>query len=72
MTISGGSALPRKTSTAWSDAEEHADEDKERREEAETRNTAEQLAYSTDKFIADNDDKLPEEVKTEVRPASTS
>ena len=49
------------------EAEEHAAEDKARREAAETRNTAEQLAYSVDKLIKDNDDKLPEEVKTEVQ-----
>jgi molecular chaperone DnaK len=49
------------------DAEEHAAEDKARREATDTRNTAEQLAYSVDKLIADNADKLPEEVKTEVK-----
>jgi molecular chaperone DnaK len=49
------------------EAEEHAAEDKQRREEAETRNNAEQLAYSVEKLISENDDKLPEEVKTEVQ-----
>jgi molecular chaperone DnaK len=49
------------------DAEEHAAEDKQRREEAETRNTAEQLAYSVEKLIKDNEDKLSDEVKTEVQ-----
>ena len=49
------------------DAEEHAAEDKARREAAEIRNNAEQLAYSVDKVLADNDDKLPEDVKTEVK-----
>jgi molecular chaperone DnaK len=49
------------------DAEAHAAEDKKRREAADTRNSAEQLAYSVDKLIADNSDKLPEEVKTEVQ-----
>ncbi|NUS37016.1 MAG: Hsp70 family protein, partial [Pseudarthrobacter sp.] len=44
-----------------------AAEDKARREATDTRNTAEQLAYSVDKLIADNADKLPEEVKTEVQ-----
>jgi molecular chaperone DnaK len=48
------------------DAEENAAEDKKRREEAETRNQAEQLAYSTEKLIKDNDEKLPEDVKAEV------
>ena len=60
MTITGGSALSKEDIDRMvKDAEEHAAEDKERREEAETRNTAEQLAYSTEKLIADNADKLP-------------
>jgi len=49
------------------EAEEHAAEDKQRREEAETRNNAEQLAYSVEKLISENEDKLPEDVKTEVQ-----
>ena len=49
------------------EAEEHAAEDKARREAAEVRNTAEQLAYSIEKLIKDNDDKLPDDVKTEVQ-----
>ena len=49
------------------DAEEHASEDKKRRESAETRNSAEQLAYSTEKLIKDNDDKLPADVKSDVQ-----
>ncbi|HEX5512390.1 MAG TPA: Hsp70 family protein, partial [Actinomycetales bacterium] len=70
MTISGGSALPKEEIERMvRDAEAHAAEDKKRREEAETRNSAEQLLYSTEKFVADNDDKLPEENKTEVKSA---
>ncbi len=70
MTISGGSALPKEEIDRMvREAEEHAEEDKQRREEAETRNTAEQLVYSTEKFLADNDDKLPEDGKGEVRTA---
>ena len=70
MTISGGSALPKEEIDRMvREAEEHAEEDKQRREEAETRNTAEQLVYSTEKFLADNDDKLPDEGKGEVRTA---
>jgi molecular chaperone DnaK len=70
MTISGGSALPKdEIERMVRDAEAHAAEDKKRREEAETRNSAEQLLYSTEKFVADNDDKLPEENKTEVKSA---
>ncbi len=49
------------------EAEEHAAEDKARREAAEVRNQAETLAYSIDKLITENDDKLPEDVKTEVK-----
>ena len=49
------------------EGEEHAAEDKARRETAEVRNTAEQLAYSTDKLIRDNDDKLPADVKSDVQ-----
>jgi len=68
MTITGGSSLSKDDIERMvREGEEHAAEDKARREAAETRNTAEQLAYSTDKLIADNADKLPEDVKTEVQ-----
>ena len=68
MTITGGSSLPKDDIDRMvREAEEHAAEDKARREAAEIRNTAEQLAYSTDKLIKDNDDKLPEDVKSEVQ-----
>jgi molecular chaperone DnaK len=68
MTITGGSSLSKDDIERMvREAEEHAAEDKARRETAETRNTAEQLAYSTEKLLKDNDDKLPEDVKTEVQ-----
>ena len=68
MTITGGSALSKEDIERMvREGEEHAAEDKARREAAETRNTAEQLAYSTDKLIKDNADKLPDDVKTEVQ-----
>jgi molecular chaperone DnaK len=68
MTITGGSSLPKEDIERMvREAEEHAAEDKARRESAETRNGAEQLAYSIDKLIKENEDKLPEEVKTEVQ-----
>ncbi|MDO4901878.1 Hsp70 family protein, partial [Actinomyces sp.] len=51
------------------EAEAHAEEDKKRREEAETRNTAEQQAYSIEKLLKDNKDKLPEDVSSEVSAA---
>ncbi|MBM6589540.1 molecular chaperone DnaK [Brevibacterium sp. RIT 803] len=67
MTITGGSALPKEDIDRMvKEAEEHADEDKKRREAADTRNNAENLAYQTEKLITDNEDKLPEEVKTEI------
>src|SRR5690606_37010435 len=49
------------------DAEEHAAEDKKRREEAEVKNNGEQLVYSVEKVLSENADKLPEDVKTEVQ-----
>ncbi|MEV7646285.1 molecular chaperone DnaK [Arthrobacter sp. NPDC089319] len=68
MTITGGTALSKDDIDRMvREAEEHAAEDKKRREAADVRNSAEQLAYSVDKLLADNDDKLPEEVKTEVK-----
>ena len=68
MTITGGSAIPQEDIDRMvREAEEHADEDKKRREAADTRNNAETVAYQTDKLIKDNDDKLPEDVKNEVQ-----
>ncbi len=70
MTISGGSALPKdEIDRMVREAEQHAEEDKKRREEAEARNTAEQLAYSTEKFLADSGDKVPAETKKPVEDA---
>lgn len=70
MTITGGSALPKdEIDRMVKEAETHAAEDKARREEAETRNSAEQLVYSTEKVLADNADKVSEEVSTEVKAA---
>ncbi|MGN6521585.1 MAG: Hsp70 family protein, partial [Actinomycetes bacterium] len=61
MTISGGSALPKdEIDRMVREAEQHAEEDRRRREEVETRNTAEQLVYQTERFLSDNADKLPE------------
>ncbi|WP_136517334.1 molecular chaperone DnaK [Cellulomonas telluris] len=72
MTITGGSALPKEDIERMvRDAEEHAAEDKRRREEAETRNSAEQLVYQTEKLLTDNDDKLSDDVKSDVRNAVT-
>ncbi|MEV8249719.1 molecular chaperone DnaK [Microbacterium sp. NPDC076768] len=68
IVISGGSSLSKEDIERMvREAEENAAEDKQRREAAETRNQAETLAYSIDKMISENDDKLPEDVKTEVK-----
>ncbi|WEO77254.1 molecular chaperone DnaK [Cryobacterium sp. SO2] len=68
MTITGGTALGKEDIERMvREGEEHAAEDKRRREAAETRNTAEQLAYSIEKLIKENNDKLPEDVKSEVQ-----
>ncbi|SEB38774.1 molecular chaperone DnaK [Amycolatopsis tolypomycina] len=70
MTITGGSALPKDDIERMvKDAEAHAEEDKKRREEAETRNQAETLVYQTEKFVKDNDDKLPDDLKGKVKSA---
>ncbi len=67
MTITGGSALPKDDiERMMREAEEYADEDRKRKEAAETRNTGEQLVYQTEKFLADNADKLPDEAKSNV------
>jgi len=68
ITITGGSSLSKDDIERMvREGEEHAAEDKARREAAEIRNTAEQLAYSTDKLLVDNADKLPDDVKTSVQ-----
>jgi molecular chaperone DnaK len=68
ITITGGSSLSKDDIERMvREGEEHAAEDKARREAAEVRNNAEQLAYSIDKLIKDNEDKLPEDVKSEVQ-----
>jgi molecular chaperone DnaK len=70
MTITGGSALPKDDiERMMRDAQEHADEDKRRREEAETRNLAEQLQWQTEKFLAESGEKLPAEARDEISEA---
>jgi molecular chaperone DnaK len=70
MVITGGSALPKEDiDKMMREAEQYAEEDRKRREETETRNNADTLAYSTEKFLGENDEKIPDEVKTEVRTA---
>ena len=68
MTISGGSALSKdEIDRMVKEAEQYAEEDARRREAVEVRNQADSLVYTTEKFLADNGEKLPEDVKTEVQ-----
>src|SRR5579863_9976827 len=68
--ITGGSALAKDDIDKMvRDAEAYAEEDRKRREEAEVRNQADTLVYSTEKFLAENDDKVPADVKAEVKDA---
>jgi molecular chaperone DnaK len=70
MTITGGSALSKEDIDRMvKDAEAHAEEDKARREEAEVRNQAETLVYQTEKFVKENDEKIPAEIKDKVNAA---
>jgi len=70
VTISGGSALGKdEIERMMADAEKYAEEDRLRREEAEVRNRAETLAYTTEKFLAENADKVPDDIKSEVESA---
>jgi molecular chaperone DnaK len=70
MTITGGSALGKDDiDRMMRDAEQHAEEDRKRREDAEVRNQAESLVYQTEKFVKENDEKLPADVKDSVNSA---
>jgi len=67
MTISGGSALSKDDIDRMvREAEQYAEEDAQRRALVEIRNQGDQLVYTTEKFLADNGDKIPDDVKTEV------
>jgi molecular chaperone DnaK len=68
MTISGGSALSKdEIDRMVKEAEQYAEEDAKRREAVEVRNQGDSLVYSTEKFLADNGEKIPDDVKTEVQ-----
>ncbi|MGK5674786.1 molecular chaperone DnaK [Micromonospora sp. URMC 106] len=70
MTITGGSSLPKDDIERMRrDAEEHAEDDKRRRDEAETRNLAEALQWQTEKFLAESGDKLPAESRDQINEA---
>ncbi|MFD7554430.1 MULTISPECIES: molecular chaperone DnaK [unclassified Streptomyces] len=70
MTVTGGSSLGKdEVDRMRQEAEQYADEDLRRKEAAESRNQGEQLVYQTEKFVKDNEDKVPAEVKAEVETA---
>ena len=70
MTITGGSGLSKdEIDRMMRDAESHAEEDRQRRDEAETRNNAESLQFATQKFLTENGDKLPDDKKNELETA---
>jgi molecular chaperone DnaK len=68
MTITGGSALSKdEIDKMIKDAEQYAEEDRQRREAVEARNQADSMVYSTEQFLTENADKLPEDVRSEVQ-----
>lgn len=68
MTISGGSALSKdEIDRMVKEAEQYAEEDRQRKEAIEVRNQADSLVYTTEKFLSENADKIPEDVTTEVQ-----
>ncbi|MGR6968508.1 molecular chaperone DnaK [Streptomyces cynarae] len=70
MTVTGGSALPKDDIDRMvHEAEQHAEEDRKRREAAETRNQGEQLVYQTERLIADNADRIPADARSETESA---
>ena len=72
MTVTGGSALAKDDiDRMMREAEQYAEEDRQRREAAETRNQGEAVAYQTEKFLKDNADKVPDDVKSEVEATIT-
>ncbi|MFH8607328.1 molecular chaperone DnaK [Streptomyces sp. NPDC018029] len=71
MTVTGGSALPKDDINRMvREAEEHAEEDRKRREAAEVRNQAEQLVYQTERFLRENGERVPADTRTEVEAVS--
>ena len=71
MTISGGSSLAQDDiQRMMSEAQEHAEEDRQRREEAEARNMGESLVYQTEKLLAESGDKIPEDLKGRINDAT--
>jgi molecular chaperone DnaK len=67
MTITGGSALPRdEIDRMMQEAEQYAEDDKKRREEVEVKNQGEGLVYQTERFLAENGDKVSADVRGDV------
>ena len=54
------------------DAEDHADEDKTKREQAELKNNADNIIFTAEKLLKDNEEKVPEELKNEIEANVTS
>ncbi|MFJ7255156.1 molecular chaperone DnaK [Streptomyces sp. NPDC098085] len=72
MTVTGGSSLPKDDIDRMvREAEQHAEEDRRRKESAETRNQAESLVYQTETLLRDNADKIPADVRSETEAALT-
>jgi molecular chaperone DnaK len=70
MTITGGSALPKDDiEQMMRDAQDHADDDRRRREEAETRNMAESLQWQAEKFLAEHGEKIADDKKAQITEA---
>ncbi|MER6351652.1 molecular chaperone DnaK [Streptomyces sp. NPDC001634] len=70
MTVTGGSALPKDDIDRMvREAEQHAEEDRRRRDAAETRNQGEQLVYQTEKLIKENGDRIPADARSETESA---
>ncbi|MFJ9175246.1 molecular chaperone DnaK [Streptomyces sp. NPDC102360] len=68
MTVTGGSALPKdEIDRMMREAEAHAEEDRTRREAAEVRNEAEQLVYQTERFLRDNEERIPADTRGQVQ-----
>ncbi|QCX80073.1 Chaperone protein DnaK [Streptomyces sp. YIM 121038] len=71
MTVTGGSALPKDDIDRMvREAEQYAEEDRKRREAAETRNQAEQLVYQTERFLSENGERVPADTRAEVEAAA--
>jgi molecular chaperone DnaK len=70
MTVTGGSSLPKQDIDRMvREAEQHAEEDRRRKEAAETRNQAESTVYQTEKLLRENSDKIPGDIRSRTEEA---